>query len=563
MNEKLTILTVEDNLTTRKSFAMFLTARGFHVLEAENGRIGLELYQREQPDLILLDLRMPEVDGMEVLNRITAESPDLPIIVVSGVEKTSEAVLALKHGAWDFILKPIQDMSVLYHSVQRCLERGMLIRENRRYQLHLEDEIKKRTTELQEANYSLLREIRQRKKIEEALRINERAYRDIFNADTAALIIVDNDNRMVEANTMAGKYFGRSPAQFPGGKAALLFIPEHRERFRLLQQKAREQGRAQRELTGIRDDGSHMLGEVVITQVSYKGNEFLLLVFRDITERKIAEENEIKHQQQLIQADKMASLGVLVSSTAHEINNPNNFIMVNAPILTRIWKSTQPVLDKHFEENGDFYIAPRVNYSEMKDNIPGIISGIMEGAQRIDHFVKALKNFARPAPTTQERNIDINNVVRAALRLQRDLIHKSTSCFQVVYGEALPPVIGNFQQLEQVVINLVENSCQALTHRDRALTIQTSYDKPQDMVEILIKDEGVGIAQTDLPVICNAFFTTKRDQGGTGLGLSISSKIVDKHGGKLIFSSGPQQGTTAQVRLPVQADVLTTPREII
>ncbi len=145
---EITILTVEDDEFVREIIVAFLEDTGYNVLQAENGREGIEIFRREKPDLVLLDLRMPEIDGLEVLSMVTREAPDTPAIVVSGMGTIGDAIKALKFGAWDYISKPIHDMAVLEHSVFRALERADLLKENFLYREHLEDEVKKRTSEV-------------------------------------------------------------------------------------------------------------------------------------------------------------------------------------------------------------------------------------------------------------------------------------------------------------------------------------------------------------------------------------------------------------------------------
>ncbi len=135
--ESARILSVEDESTVRRSIVTYLEDSGFEMLEAENGRIALEVFEREHPDLVLCDLRMPEVDGLRVLEKLSIDYPETPIIIVSGTGDMRDAVEALKLGAWDYIMKPIQDMMTLEHAVRKCLERARLIRENREFREHL------------------------------------------------------------------------------------------------------------------------------------------------------------------------------------------------------------------------------------------------------------------------------------------------------------------------------------------------------------------------------------------------------------------------------------------
>ncbi|MCP4580495.1 MAG: PAS domain S-box protein [candidate division Zixibacteria bacterium] len=150
-----TILIIDNEAAIRQSFADCLDDRDYRTLTAENGRIGLEIFAREKVDLVLVDLRMPEVDGLEVLARITATSPDTPLIVVSGTGVIGDAVEALHGGAWDYLLKPIEDLSVLIHAVETTLEKAQLKRENREYQQYLEFMVADRTEGLEETNKHL------------------------------------------------------------------------------------------------------------------------------------------------------------------------------------------------------------------------------------------------------------------------------------------------------------------------------------------------------------------------------------------------------------------------
>ncbi len=134
----ITILTIEDEYLIRESIAAYLEDCEYLVLQAENGRIGLEIFREKSPDLILVDLRMPEVSGLEVLTVVSEESPDTPLIVVSGTGIDGAAVEAFRLGAWDYILKPIVDLEILGCAVQRALNGTRLSRENATHPRRLE-----------------------------------------------------------------------------------------------------------------------------------------------------------------------------------------------------------------------------------------------------------------------------------------------------------------------------------------------------------------------------------------------------------------------------------------
>ena len=132
------LLLIDDDEVVRASLAAYLEDSGFQVLQAGNGLQGLEVFEREQPDLIICDLRMPQIDGLELIRRISQINSEMPVIVVSGAGVMSDAVEALRLGAADYLIKPLEDLAVLEHSVHRALDRSCLRLENQRYREKLE-----------------------------------------------------------------------------------------------------------------------------------------------------------------------------------------------------------------------------------------------------------------------------------------------------------------------------------------------------------------------------------------------------------------------------------------
>jgi len=270
-----------------------------------------------------------------------------------------------------------------------------------------------------------------------------------------------------------------------------------------------------------------------------------------ILDRAWAEKEARQKDLQLLQLDKMAAVGTLVSGVAHEINNPNNFIMLNAPVLQDAFEDILPILDDYYRENGDFTMGG-LPYTEIRDNIAMLFSGILEGAKRIKNIVESLKSFARSDARNLMEPVDVNSVVKTALALVNNQICKATKRFSIHYGKDLPLVKGNFQRLEQVVINLVQNACEALEDNQKAIVLTTSFDPMKRKVLVEVRDEGTGISAECLKKITDPFYTTRRHHGGTGLGLSVSSGIVKDHDGTLTFSSHLGKGTTARLRLPLK-----------
>lgn len=273
-------------------------------------------------------------------------------------------------------------------------------------------------------------------------------------------------------------------------------------------------------------------------------------LIREVAERRNAEQELINRQQQLIQADKMAALGILVSGVAHEINNPNALILLNMPVIIAAHQDSKHILEEYYLKNGDFDFAG-LRYSRMREVLPELMQKILDGSRRVKNIVEDLKDFARQQDPGLMSKASLNDIVTAALRLIDNLIAKSTQNFSVVYGDNIPPILANSQRIEQVVINLVMNACQALESSEQAISVKTSVDFEKGVVLLEVKDEGCGVAVENMGRLTDPFFTTKRNSGGTGLGLSVSSGIVEEHKGTLLFNSTVGIGTLVQMTLPI------------
>ncbi|GAB7078969.1 PAS domain-containing sensor histidine kinase [Megalodesulfovibrio paquesii] len=268
----------------------------------------------------------------------------------------------------------------------------------------------------------------------------------------------------------------------------------------------------------------------------------------DISDQKLAESR-------VLHADRLLSLGALVSEVAHEINNPNNFIMLNAPLLMDLWWRLQPALERLRGEELEPG-AGEVGIPEIVDFVPQLLQGVIEGSTRINRIVKELKQYSRQDVDGGFELLSVNEVVQAATLLMHKNIGRRTRRFDVRYASGLPLVRGRRQRLEQVVVNLLQNACHALEHEGQGLVVETRHDPEAGAVEIVVTDEGVGIAPEALPLVTQPFYSTKGQQGGTGLGLSISLSIAREHGGRLELESAPGRGTQALLALPVALPVV-------
>ena len=297
-------------------------------------------------------------------------------------------------------------------------------------------------------------------------------------------------------------------------------------------------------------------GEKRLTQLSggifHIGDEpYLILEIKDLTERIELEKKTRNQELQLIQANKMTALGTLLSGVGHEINNPNNLVMMNSQILNDAWPEIARAMEQYYRHNPGWELA-ELPYAEMKETLPGLIHDIKDGTHRIQNIVSTLRDFARPGQTEEKKDYQINDAIQRALPMLRHLIQRKTNHFDLQLAENLPLITGNAQKIEQVVINLVINGLESLPDREARLTLSTRYNASEKMLEIEVADEGIGMDKEQLKKIREAFFSTKLDSGGTGLGLAISDSLINEQGGYLSFYSQPGQGTQAIIHLPAK-----------
>jgi signal transduction histidine kinase len=261
-------------------------------------------------------------------------------------------------------------------------------------------------------------------------------------------------------------------------------------------------------------------------------------------------------QEQLVQTEKMASLGQLVSGIAHEIKNPLNFIYGNTGFLTDYTRKLQGLVESFealpsLSERDREEIARQkesVHYGFIKDDIKILIDNFTEGARRINTIVSDLRTFSR-MDTDSISEVDVHASLEMSLNLLRNQ-YKNRIEIHKEYGD-IPRIQGYPGKLNQVFMNLLSNAFHAV-QGNGDVWIRTRSG--EGVVEVEIEDNGVGIPKENLKRIFEPFFTTKPVGQGTGLGLSISYGIVEQHGGKIQVASIPQKGTAFTVRLPISQE---------
>ena len=379
--------------------------------------------------------------------------------------------------------------------------------------------------------------IRERMKIEQELRESEQKLRVLFDQSPDIIMTVDGEdnclmiNRSLPRKNESGNVRG-STGFFPA---------KVHEKYRTVLEQVLKSGEAS-EIQFSGDDPNWW--ELRIVPLRMESNvATAMVILKDITEKRLLEAHTMRNA-------RLASLGVLAASVAHEINNPNNAIQFNVSILSRSWHDILKILTLYRTEHGDFTVGG-VSLEQTLTGTPRLLEGIEKSARRIEAIVGNLKHLARPDQGELDHEVDVAEVLRTALSILQNQIHMLCDDCRLDILEPLPAVRGNAQQLEQVFINVILNALQSLPKRSAAVRITAALEEGGEFIRVTVSDQGSGISEENHSRVFDPFFTTKGEHGGTGLGLSISYRIIQNHKGKMALNSRPGEGTDVIMQLPV------------
>lgn len=428
------------------------------------------------------------------------------------------------------------------------------------------------------------RDVTSRKKAESALIESQMRLEGIISSALDAIITVDSNQNIVLFNDAAEKMFLQNAFDVFGKPMELLLPTGHREKHNAHMNKFRDSsiekkkmGSPDEQLYGLRSDGTLFPIDASISKQVIEDEVFFTAVIRDITEQLKSEQvlkeynktlekevesrtrllnrknNELNKtleelrntQEQLVESEKMASLGQLTAGIAHEINNPINFVTSTISPLKRDIEE----LRKFFENDNGMQGKPvKNNSSESKflfKEIAQLLEGIEEGAKRTKNIVLGLRNFSRLDEESFKKT-DLHDGLDNTLMLLNSKL-KGKIDINKKYGK-IPLVECLPGKINQVFMNILSNAIQAIENKGKISIITRLENK---MVKVKITDTGHGMTKEVQKRIFEPFFTTKDVGIGTGLGLSISYGIIEKHGGTIEVESEHEKGTTFVISLPV------------
>ena len=580
MNDQGTILAVDDTSESLALLVNTLTPAGYQVRPADSGELALAAVAADPPDLILLDVRLKGMDGLEVCRQLQANEATrrIPIILIRAFAEVKEWVEGLRLGAADYITKPFQPEELLVRvkthlAVSRANvsleQQAGALREAYKQQQRevaqreqVEDKLRQHLDQSERSRRALLSTLEDQKRTEKllhdsrsaslnmmedavaardeaeraatALRESEKLSRSLIEHLPLRIFLKDRNGVYLRCNPSYANDLGIAPEAIIG-KDDFDFYPRNlAEGYRADDQAVMADG-----VTKDHEEQYLTAGEqrwVHTIKLPYRDEQGqvtgVLGIFEDITERREAEQQKRSLEAQLRQNQKLESIGTLAGGVAHEINNPINGIMNYA----------QLVLDKLGKD------SPVAEYA----------GEIIHETERVAGIVRNLLSFAR-----QEKQghspARIADIVADTLLLIRSIIRKDQITVEVDVPEDLPKVKCRNQQIQQVIMNLMTNARDALNGRypgyDEDKTIRVTargFEKEgRRWIRTTVEDHGAGIAPEVRARIFDPFFTTKPRDEGTGLGLSVSHGIVQDHHGELNVESEPGKYTRFHLDLPV------------
>jgi PAS domain S-box-containing protein len=457
-------------------------------------------------DIVLVDYNLPSFDGLRALRLLRAHDPELPCIMVSGVFGEEIAIESMKAGATDYVLK--SHMARLPAVLSRALREHA--------------------------------ELRQRRRAEEALRHAEARYRDLFENANDIIYTLDIAGVFTSVNAAGERLFGYPRDQLLRTNIRQFLTPESDAlaQMYLAKKLAGPAETTTYEVVIVRPDGARLPLEVSTRLLFREGQPYEVQgIARDISERRQAEAERRRLEEQLLQAQKMESIGTLAGGIAHDFNN----------LLTAILGNTQLALDGFAAGGPD---------RELLDEIE-------QAARRAAALTNQLLAFSR-RQRLERQVIDLNATMSELLNMLRRIIGEDVE-IQLDLAPESPAVFADPSQVQQVLMNLAINARDAMpaggrlriatrsVQLDTADSQTSPWARPGLYAQIVVSDDGAGIDEATQQRIFEPFFTTKEQGKGTGLGLAVVDGIVKQHDGFIQLVSQVGQGATFTIALPATA----------
>jgi two-component system NtrC family sensor kinase len=497
------LLLIDDEEDIVKVLSMSLRSDGYQVLTALSGDEGLEIFQKELPDIVLTDLKMPGIDGLEVLRRSKTINPDAEVIVITGHGDMDSAIESLRYGASDFINKPVRD-----EALQIALERA-------KEKISIRSKLNAYTTDLENMCQIAIGEVKRKSDFQDKL----------IRSSNDGIVATDENGEIIIFNPGAENIFGYSRLEVVRKMTFDRLYPkeladEFKQGFR---RKRDMKGWGWKEVSVVGKDGIKVParfsgtllreGDTVIGSVGF---------FQDLRELK-------RLQHELVNSERLAAIGQTVARLAHYIKN----------ILTGL--------------KGGTYI---VNIGLDKGDADKLKAGwdvVQRNVGRVSSLVSDLLSYSKEREP-EYVNCLPNDIAEDVCELME--MEASKNKIEIVrdFSSSIEEVSMDSNVIHRTLLNMVSNAVDACVFdfdmkKRHQVTVRTVLEDKKNMIRFEVSDNGCGMSSDVKKKLFTAFFSTKGGKG-TGLGLLVIQKLVQEHGGKMKVHSKLGEGTTFKMMLP-------------
>lgn len=504
-DEKTKVLLVDDELGIRKVLGISLSDRGYHILTAESGEEALKIFKREHPDIVVTDIKMPGMDGIDVLKRIKQENPETEVIVITGHGDMDLAIKSLKYEATDFITKPIDD-DELDKALEKCIKNINSRETLKQYTKNLEQLVQQKTQRLESVGQTQ----------EELETI--RKYQQFFDEIPGYVAVIDKTYRISSANRQFKQDFNYA---------------ENQTNFCYNILKRRNAPCSECPVATTFEKGASYQSEMKYK--SKKGDDCEVLMWTtpireasgDIA-RVMIMATDIGQVMNL--QDHLASLGLMMGSVSHGIKG----------LLTGL--------------DGGLYMLNSGFTKEQPEKIEEGLEIVKLMVGRIKSMVLDILYYAKE----REPNLTDTNVIafaRDIARVVRGKTEKQKIRFGTNFDESLNDVIIQMdaEQFQLALINIFENAIDACLEdkSKQEHRIEFKVHSKDGKILFTIEDNGVGMDEATKEKIFTLFFSSKANKG-TGIGLFVTNKIIKQHHAEIIVDTQINKGTRFTLELPVR-----------
>ena len=595
------ILIVDDDRFSRVLIKDMLSKEAYQCFEVKNGQEAIDEFALIKPDLVLMDVEMPKVNGIDACRVIksTPEGERIPVVFITSLANDDFIATAFGAGGYDYILKPVNT-----HVLFRRIERVLAYRENEERILQQNDLlnwIRKISFEflLHRDTNAIMRSV-----LKKAISVS--------NSTLGALYLVNEDGTDIKAAAYEGVSTSCQTKQLLAGEDQVRTVWKTKERI-ILDNYKNWDARSQHPCWDILEAtaalpmrvATNVVGVLAIAHIEpdctfteeeiatleqladlaalvVDNSQMFSTLQKEVEERvKVQQVVQAKNEElsatiealkqaqgQMVQQEKMAGIGQLAAGIAHEINNPLGFVSSNFSTLEKYTQKLTEVLTEYRQAINEvaannkssrealdtmtaFEQTKKIN--RMLEDLPDLFEESKDGFNRIEQIVKALRSFSRVDIYNQLEDYNLNEGLETTLIVARNEL-KYVADVQLDLGD-IPVVKAMGSQINQVLLNLLVNAAQAIQNSyngEQRGIIQVRTFQKDNMVGCSIRNDGPPIPMEIQNRIFEPFFTTKPVGKGTGLGLSISYDIiVNRHKGSLSFISNEEQGTVFTLKIPI------------